>query len=133
MSLSPIPRRKVATWAVLLLGLAGFWPVAAQWHHRPPSDAPEEKPEPALAIGKKLFVERCGRCHDEGGDKPLASGPPLNERKLMHEGIMRAVDSRLRDKTDDERRAVVEYIESFLKTKPSASTVLRVEDIAKFG
>ncbi|HXE74425.1 MAG TPA: cytochrome c [Candidatus Xenobia bacterium] len=131
MNTPPIPRRPVAACALLLLGLAGVWPAAAQWHHRP-SEVREEKPAPALAIGKKLFVERCGRCHNERGDKPLPDGPPLNERKLTREGIVRAVDSRMRDKTGDERRAVVDYIESFLKTRPLAS-IPTLEEIAKFG
>ena len=132
MKLLLSPLRRTIPWGLCLL-LTALAPAAGQWHHRPVSDAAQEKPEAVAAIGKRLFVERCGRCHDEGGDKALASGPPLNERKLTHEGIVRAVDSRMRDKTDEDRRAVVDYIESFLKTKPSVSTVLRVEDIAKFG
>ena len=118
---------------VLLLCVAGFIPAAGQWHSMPSTLPSEEKPDSTLIVGKKLFVERCGRCHDERGDKPLASGPPLNERKLTREGIERAVGSRLRDKTEEERRAVVAYIESFLKTKPSVPLVLSKETIATFG
>ncbi|MCI0402717.1 MAG: cytochrome c [Acidobacteria bacterium] len=62
-------------------------------------------------------MERCGKCHDERGDKPLASGPPLNERELKREEIARAVRGRFKDKTDEERAAVVAYIESLLKKK----------------
>jgi mono/diheme cytochrome c family protein len=133
--MSPLltPVHRTILWVLLWLLLAGFSPAAGQWHHRPPNAASEEKPEPTLVIGKELFVERCGRCHDERGDKPLPSGPPLNERKLMHEGIVRAVASRMRDKSDEERRAVVAYIESFLKTKPSASTAPTMEEMLKFG
>ncbi len=118
---------------VLLLCVAGSFPAAGQWHSMRAGAAPEEKPDPALTIGKKLFVERCGRCHDERGDKALPEGPPLNERTLTREGIVRAVASRLRDKTEDERRAVVTYIESFLKTKPAASLVLSKGTISSFG
>jgi mono/diheme cytochrome c family protein len=77
----------------------------------------EEERARLLAKGKQLFVERCARCHNEGGDKPLKSGPPLNERGLAAEVIARAVSGRLRDKTEDERRAVTLYISSLMKTK----------------
>ncbi|HSC78675.1 MAG TPA: cytochrome c [Candidatus Acidoferrales bacterium] len=132
MKPTPISIRQAAG-VVLLLCVAGILPAAGQWHSMSSSSVAEEKPDPALTIGKKLFVERCGRCHDERGDKPLPEGLPLNERTLTREGIVRAVASRLRDKTDDERRAVVAYIESFLKTKPSADLVLSKETIAAFG
>jgi len=85
-----------------------------------------------LVVGKTLFVEKCGKCHDERGDKPLASGPPLNERKLTKEEIVRAVSGRLRDKTDEERAAVVAYIIDFLKTKPP-EPIARVDSLPPFG
>jgi len=124
--------RSVAV-VLLSLGIASLTLLAGQWHSMPSNPLPEEKPDSTLIVGKKLFVERCGRCHDERGGKPLASGPPLNERTLTREGIVRAVGSRLRDKTEEERRAVVAYIESFLKTKPSVPLVLSKETIATFG
>jgi mono/diheme cytochrome c family protein len=72
-----------------------------------------------LATGKELFMARCARCHDERGDKPLKTGMPLNQRGLSREQIARAVSGRLRDKTDEERRAVTLYISSLLKAKDS--------------
>jgi mono/diheme cytochrome c family protein len=70
----------------------------------------EEERARLLAIGKELFLERCARCHNEGGDKPLKTGPPLNERGLSTEVIARAVSGRLRDRPEEERRAVTLYI-----------------------
>lgn len=61
-------------------------------------------------VGKELFVARCGSCHDERGDKPLRVGLPLNQRKLSRQVITSAVRSRLKDKSEAEREAVVEYI-----------------------
>jgi mono/diheme cytochrome c family protein len=72
-----------------------------------------------LAKGKELFLARCARCHDERGDKPLKTGPPLNERGLSTDESARAVDGRLQDKTEEERRAVTLYISSLMKTKDS--------------
>jgi cytochrome c553 len=53
---------------------------------------------------RSFFLARCARCHNEHGDKPLKTGPPLNERVLSTEEIARAVNGRLRDKTGEERR-----------------------------
>ena len=46
-------------------------------------------------------------------------GPPLNERGLSVDEIARAVKGRLREKTEEERRAVTLYIASLMKTKES--------------
>lgn len=71
--------------------------------------------ERLLAIGKKIFVERCASCHNERGDKPLSSSLPLNERKLTREEIARNAAGRLRGRIDEEKLAVTLYIESFMK------------------
>ena len=68
-----------------------------------------------LSLGKKLFLTRCASCHNERGDKPLSSGPPLNERKLTQEVISRNVSGRFKNASDDDRRAVALYMQSFLK------------------
>ena len=80
--------------------------------------APEERTR-VLAQGKELFMARCASCHAERGDKPLKSGPPLNERRLSVEEIAGAVKGRLREKTEEERRAVTLYISSLMKSKES--------------
>ena len=67
----------------------------------------------------RLLAERCARCHDERGDKPVKTGPPLNQRGLSTGEIARAVNGRLRNKTEEERRAVTLYISSLMKTKDS--------------
>jgi mono/diheme cytochrome c family protein len=76
-----------------------------------------------LAKGKELFLARCARCHNERGDKPLKTGSPLNERRLPSDEIARAVNGRLRDKTEEERRAVTLYIASLMKSKDSEEKV----------
>ena len=76
---------------------------------------PSEERERLLVIGNKIFVERCAKCHNERGDKPLPSGPPLNERKLSDEAIARTVAGRLKDSPDEQKRAVALYISSFMK------------------
>ena len=79
---------------------------------RPPSTEDRGR---LLAIGKKLFLERCSKCHDERGDKALKGGPPLSERKLSDEEILRTVSGRFRDASQEEKRAVALYITSFMK------------------
>jgi mono/diheme cytochrome c family protein len=70
-----------------------------------------------LTTGNKLFVERCAKCHDERGDKPLKIGLPLNQRELSDEEITRAVSGRLKNAPDEEKRAVALYVSSFMKRK----------------
>lgn len=87
-----------------------------------PAAAQEAKPAGAekdarLALGKKLFVARCASCHNERGDKPLASGLPLAERKLSDAVIEQNVSGRFRSATDEEKRAVIAYVKSFMKSR----------------
>jgi mono/diheme cytochrome c family protein len=118
-----MPGRTTALlFATVLLGLIGGIAVHARnVHQAPAADQPLSEQERArsLATGKELFMARCARCHDERGDKPLKTGPPLNERGLSSEQIARAVSGRLRDKTEEERRAVTLYISSLMKAKDS--------------
>lgn len=118
-------RGKAATpiFIAILVGLAaGFVASRAQstgqsaGHDQPLSN--EERAR-LLTKGKAIFVERCASCHNERGEKPLKTGSPLNERGLSSDVIARAVSGRLRDKNEDERRAVALYIFSLMKTKDS--------------
>jgi mono/diheme cytochrome c family protein len=63
--------------------------------------------------GKGLFVARCASCHDENGSKSLPTGLPLSERKLSRETIVKAVRGRMKQNSEAERQAVVQYIASF--------------------
>ena len=107
--------------SVTVFGFAGGIEIRARGAQVHASDQPRSEQERAglLAAGKELFMARCARCHDERGDKPLKTGPPLNERGLSSEQIARAVSGRLRDKTEEERRAVTLYISSLMKAKDS--------------
>lgn len=86
----------------------------AQTQETPPAAEDRER---LLATGKKIFVERCARCHNESGDKPLSSGPPLNERGLSDVDIARTVAGRLKSSPDEQKRGVALYIGSFMKKK----------------
>ena len=108
--------------ATVLMGFAGGIAIHARSAQQVPAadqSVSEEERTRLLAKGKDLFVERCARCHNERGDKPLKTGAPLNERGLSAEVIARAVSGRLRDRTEDERHAVTLYISSLMKTKDS--------------
>ena len=89
---------------------AGQIPVADQ------SLSAEERAR-LLTKGEELFLSRCARCHGENEDKPLKTGAPLSERGLASDVIARAVNGRLRDGTDEQRRAVTLYISSLMKKK----------------
>jgi mono/diheme cytochrome c family protein len=105
--------------AIAVLGLAGGIGAHARSAKQEPAPAPisDEERGRLLAKGKEIFVEKCAKCHNEGGDKPLTSGPPLNERGLASGAIARAVGGRLKDRTDEDRRAVTLYISSLMKAK----------------
>ncbi len=79
-----------------------------------------EESELFLATVKKPFVERCAKCHNELGDKPLPDGPPLGERNLTATTITHAVNGRFESKSEEERCGVVAYISDFMETRPSA-------------
>jgi mono/diheme cytochrome c family protein len=115
-------RTSALLFSVTLLSFAGgiairAWSVGQE--HAPNQLLSERDRALLLAAGKELFLARCARCHDERGDKPLKTGPPLNERGLSSEQIARAVSGRLRDRTEEERRAVTLYISSLIKAKDS--------------
>lgn len=79
--------------------------------------ATDEERDKLLATGKKVFVERCAKCHNERGDKPLKTGLPLSQRELSDEEITGAVSGRLKDAPDDEKRGVALYVSSFMKRR----------------
>jgi mono/diheme cytochrome c family protein len=119
-----MPRRNTPLlFATTLLGFAGAIAIHAQGTGQAPAADPSQTNEErtrALAKGKELFLAaRCVSCHNESGDKPLKTGPPLNERGLSTDEIARAVSGRLREKTEEERRAVTLYIASLMKAKES--------------
>jgi len=107
--------------SVTLLAFAGGIAIRARSSSQASSaDEPlSEQARARLLAGKELFMARCARCHDERGDKPLKTGLPLNQRGLSSEQIARAVSGRLRDNTEEERRAVTLYISSLMKAKES--------------
>jgi mono/diheme cytochrome c family protein len=114
--------------SVTLLGFSGGIAIRARSTGQAPSGPPapfaneplsEQARARLLVTGKDLFMARCARCHDERGDKPLKTGLPLNQRGLSSEQIARAVSGRLRDNTEEERRAVTLYISTLMKPKAS--------------
>jgi hypothetical protein len=76
-----------------------------------------ETAQPAPTGLPEIFVERCAKCHDERGDKPLKTGLPLSQRELSDEEIARAVSGRLKNAPDEEKRGVALYVSSFIKRK----------------
>ncbi len=115
-------RMAVLLFATALAGLAG----GLARHVRGAAQAPAadqrlsgEESARLLAKGKEFFLARCAKCHDERGDKPLRTGLPLSERGLAGDQIAQAVKGRLRDRTEEERRAVTLYISTLMTAKDS--------------
>ena len=109
-------KRRVLIAAAAALSLAGG--IAVHAHVRRQAEpVSDEQQARLLAKGKEIFVERCAKCHNERGDKALSAGKPLNERGLATEAIARAVAGRLKDRAEEERRAVTLYIASLMNKK----------------
>ena len=70
----------------------------------------------SLALGKKVFVEKCAKCHNADGSAELTDGLPLNKRPLSDEMLRKNVNGRLKDRSEEERRGVLDYIQSFRKS-----------------
>ena len=92
-------RERIMCGAVLLLlplvvVVHGRWDAPLGLQTKPA--ATDQDRNKLLATGQKIFVERCAKCHDERGDKPLKTGLPLSQRELSDEEIVRRfrVDSR---------------------------------------
>ncbi len=116
------PRIASLLFAAALAGLAG----GLARHVRGAAQAPAasqtlsgEERARLLAKGKEIFLARCAKCHDERGDKPLRTGLPLSERGLANDQIAQTVKGRLRDRTEEERRAVTLYISTLMTPKDS--------------
>ncbi len=101
-------RRWIAC-GLLLASLAGVTLAPSQ------AQQPRREIERVLARGRALFLARCAECHNERGDKPLASGRPLNERILTDEAIRKNIEARFRKASEEDQRAVAAYLKSLLK------------------
>ncbi len=108
---------KLLTSAILILSFASLFIAYAQSPQASSGITPAVQSESVnlLRTGRKLFVEKCGSCHGERGDKALSTGAPLSERKLPEEKVATAVAGRLKGKTAEQKRAVTLYIMDLMK------------------
>ncbi len=81
----------------------------------PPAHGGAEQRAAVLATGREIFVKRCASCHDERGDKPLASGLPLSRRQLSTAQVAKAVAGRLKGSPEGDRLAVTTYIMELMR------------------
>jgi mono/diheme cytochrome c family protein len=115
-------RKRIEVGGVLLLsglGLAGIGHArgGVRLDLQKKATETEAEKEKLLAVGKKIFVEKCAKCHEERGDKALKTGLPLSQRELSDEEITSAVSGRLKGAPDEDKRAVALYVSSLMKRK----------------
>jgi mono/diheme cytochrome c family protein len=72
-----------------------------------------------LEQGKKIFVARCAKCHDNDATKKLPDGTTLLGRLAKTQDPEARLGTRLKD--PQERHAVMIYVDSLLKTPPASS------------
>ena len=97
----------------LLAALVSLPVVAADSATR--SNAPDAA---LLERGKKIFVARCAKCHDNDANKKLADGTTLIGRLAKVKDPEARLGTRLKD--PQERHAVMIYVDSLLKSLPSS-------------
>ena len=66
-----------------------------------------------LEQGKKIFVARCAKCHDNDANKTLSDGTTLLKRLAQSKDPEARLGTRLKD--PQERHAVMNYIDSLMK------------------
>ncbi len=67
------------TLAVALLGWLLFSPACGSARRGEPLVGPKEIPNPAVALGQRVFATHCSQCHP-GGERGI--GPALNDKPL---------------------------------------------------
>jgi mono/diheme cytochrome c family protein len=72
-----------------------------------------------LEQGKKIFVTRCAKCHDNDANKKLPDGTTLLGRLAKIQDPEVRLGTRLKD--PQERHAVMIYVDSLLKNLKSSS------------
>ena len=72
-----------------------------------------------LEQGKKIFVSRCAKCHDNDANKKLPDGTTLLGRLAKTPDPESRLGTRLKD--PQERHAVMIYVDSLLKSVQSSS------------
>jgi mono/diheme cytochrome c family protein len=71
-----------------------------------------------LEQGKKIFITRCAKCHDNDANKKLPDGTTLLGRLAKIQDPEARLGTRLKD--PEERHAVMIYVESLLKSLQSS-------------
>jgi mono/diheme cytochrome c family protein len=73
--------------------------------------------------GKRIFVSRCAKCHDEDAAKKLPDGTSLVQRLAESKDPDALADTRLKRMSEGDRQAVHTYLNELIRryrsTKPS--------------
>jgi mono/diheme cytochrome c family protein len=65
--------------------------------------------------GKKIFVARCAKCHDDNATRKLPDGSNLLDRLAQSKDLKGRIATRI--KNPDEQRAVAAYIAQLLAAR----------------
>lgn len=82
-----------------------------------------------LEQGKKIFVARCAKCHDNDASKKLADGTTLLGRLAKIKDSEARLGTRLKD--PQERHAVMIYVDSLLKSLQSTPLSRGTKKVSK--
>ena len=64
--------------------------------------------------GRKVFADKCGKCHDEDARKKLADGSTLLTRLAAHNDPNALLGTRLKSMNEEDRAGVITYVDDLL-------------------
>jgi mono/diheme cytochrome c family protein len=76
-------------------------------------------------LGRRIFVSRCAKCHDEDASKKLPDGTTLVERLAESKDPDALADTRLKQMSEGDRQAVHRYLNELVKRYRSPKSTLQ--------
>jgi mono/diheme cytochrome c family protein len=102
----------VTVGAIMRLASAFFWLAVAAVTAMAQNAAPASA---RVSEGKKIFVARCAKCHDDDASKKLPDGSTLLDRLARSKSAKARLATRIKD--EDEQRAVAAYVAELLAAR----------------
>jgi mono/diheme cytochrome c family protein len=89
--------------------------------------AAQQPPETTGAneLGRRIFVSRCAKCHDEDAAKKLPDGTSLVQRLAESKDPDALANTRLKQMSEEDRQAVHRYLNELVKRYRSRKSTLQ--------
>jgi mono/diheme cytochrome c family protein len=94
-----------------MIGLFAALSFAASASYQSSSSQPAGTDASSRDLGKQVFTNRCGKCHDADASKKLADGSTLLSRLATSKDPKALLGTRLKSMNPDDARGVALYVE----------------------